>query len=221
MLPISRVTRSKEEARASYNRISTWYDVLAGRFEKKYRDTGLHMLDPQKGETALEIGFGTGDSMVALARSVGSEGRVFGIDISDGMITLARSKLRAAGLSDRVALMCGDGAHLPYGAEFFDILFMSFTLELFDTPEIPVVLHECRRVLKNGGRVCVVAMAKKDRSGFMIRLYEWLHRKFPDYADCRPIYPQEALKDAGFNIVTKKDLPMWGLPVEIVLARKP
>jgi hypothetical protein len=31
----------------------------------------------------------------------------------------------------------------------------------------------------------------------------------------------EALKDAGFNIVTEKDLPMWGLPVEIVLARKP
>jgi len=217
---ISRVTRPKEKAKASYDKMSKWYDAVAGPFEKKYRDAGLQKLSAKEGEIVLEIGFGTGHSILALAQLVGNSGEVYGIDISEEMLNIALSRVKEAGLSGRVKLKCGDAARLPFEANFFDAIFMSFALELFDTPEIPIVLRECQRVLPSGGRICVVAMSKKGKAGVMTRLYEWAHRKFPNYVDCRPIFVQKALEDAKFRILDAGGMSMWGLPVGIVVAKK-
>ena len=218
---ISRVTRPKEEAKASYDKMSKWYDIVTGPFEKKYRDAGLQKLGAKEGEIVLEIGFGTGHCILALAQLVGNSGQVYGIDISEEMLNIALLRVKEAGLSERVKLRCGDAAKLPFEANFFDAIFVSFTLELFDTPEIPTVLHECQRVLPtSNGRICVVAMSKKGRASVMTRLYEWAHRKFPNYVDCRPIFVQKALEDAQFQVLDVTEMSMWGLPVEIVVAKK-
>lgn len=218
---IKRVNRSKEDARASYNRLSRWYDVIAGSTEKKYRDRGLEKLSAQPGERILEIGFGTGHCLVTLAQAVGPSGRVIGVDISDGMLAIARDRLQSEGLGERVNLHLGDAAKLDFiEAGSLDGVFMSFTLELFDNPEIPRVLQECHRILKPGGRLAVVSMTKTDPPGVAVRMYEWFHEKVPNYADCRPIFARQAIEQVGFSIQDVVVSSMWGLPVEIVLGKK-
>jgi len=169
------VIRSKEEARQLYNRISRLYDCLAGTFEHKYRQMALENLAIQAGETVLEIGFGTGHCLRKIAQAVGSSGRVYGVDISPAMLEVAEKRLKKAVLMDRVELYCGDAAELPYDNETFDAVFMSFTLELFDTPEIPKVLEQIKRVLRPGGRLGVVSMSKDNGESIILKLYEWTH----------------------------------------------
>jgi demethylmenaquinone methyltransferase/2-methoxy-6-polyprenyl-1,4-benzoquinol methylase len=214
---ISRVTRSKESARRSYDRMSRWYDAFAGS-EKKFADLGLALLDVQSGEQALEIGYGTGYALVRLAEAVGESGKVHGIDLSEGMRRAAEARLAKAGLYQRADLRLGDAASLPYPDSSFDAIFLCFTLELFDTPEIPLVLGESRRVLRDGGRVCVVSLLKEDTR--IVRLYEWFHQRMPETVDCRPIHPELALVAQGFTIQATRVKKMWGLPVQIVMGRK-
>lgn len=215
---ISRVHRSKEEAKTSYNQLSRWYDLVSGSSEKKYRDLGLKKLKATSGEQILEIGYGTGHCMLTLAQAVGSSGKVCGIDLSEGMRAISQARINEAGLSERVDLRIGDATFLPFEVNRFDAVFTSFTLELFDTPEIPLVLKQCRQVLRPGGRIVVVCLAKK--AGVAVDIYEWFHEKMPTAVDCRPILAQSDLIEAGFSIREVDSLLMWGLPVEIILAAK-
>ncbi len=217
---VSRVTRSKREAQAAYDRISRWYDLLEGAWEEKPRKAGLKKLAVQEGEIALEVGAGPGHSLKNIARTVGALGKAYDLDLSPRMLALTRSRLRAAGLLERAVLHCGDAVRMPYEAAFFDAIFISFVLELFDTPEIPEVLAESRRVLRTGGRLCVVSLSKASGLDWMRRWYEWGHRRFPKFLDCRPIFVRKVVEDAGFATDEVVRTSLWGLGIEIVLARK-
>jgi ubiquinone/menaquinone biosynthesis C-methylase UbiE len=288
---IERVPRTEQEAADSYTRLSKWYDRFGGS-EEPHIAEGLRLLNVQPGERVLEVGFGTGRSLIVLARAVGAAGRVVGIDLSPGMIAVAREQLRralscpsalvghpssptanrterdtgspprfaargndatapscpnalvghpagptanrterdtgfpprfAARGNDTVILNRGSALHLPYAAASFDAVFSSFTLDLIDTPDIPQVLSEMRRVLKPGGRVGLVSMSKACAGnvavGGVVKVYERFHRWLPKLIDCRPIYLQSAVESAGLQCEVHETRAMWGIPVEIVVAK--
>jgi len=212
-----------QTSRQFYDRISGAYDAIADGGEHKARERGLQVLNVQPGEQVLEIGYGTGHSLVALAGAVGVSGHVDGIDISEGMRSVATKRIADAGLGDRVQLQVGEVPPLPYDSERFDAVSLSFTLELFPLEVIPKVLAEIRRVLKDGGRVGVVSMATVKPGAHDSSLeitYKWMHRHFPHIVDCQPIAAEHLIEDSGLTIQHQERLSLFTMPVAVVVAGK-
>lgn len=213
-----------DAARAFYDRISRVYDGLADADEHESRERGLELLAPTDGEHILEVGFGTGQALVSLARAVGPAGGVSGIDASEGMAQVARRRLEDAGLVDRVELRVDAAPPLPWPDSCFDAVTMSFTLELFPDGVIPELLAETRRVLRPGGRLGVVSMAVSppgERESALTHTYKWLHRHFPHIVDCRPIDAPAGIRAAGFDLRQVIEMSIWTLPVVALLAARP
>ena len=213
---ILRVFQTKTQTKSFYDRISTVYDVLAEGAEEPVRSAALDKLAARPGETVLEVGFGTGHSLKVMASAVGPHGCVIGLDLSEGMADRARATLANHSVLQSVGLVCGDGAQMPLRDAMVDAISMTFTLELFDTPEIPVVLAECRRVLKRSGRMVIASLAK-DEHDLGSNVMEWTHLHFPNFANCRPIFVRRPVVSAGFVIHNVERARIW-LPVDIVLA---
>lgn len=218
MLPVS---RTKAEAKRFYDRISRIYGWMTGAFERKHGEKALELLSIRDGETILEIGPGSGHCFERMVRLVGDGGSCCGVDISTGMLEVTRDRLLRSGLAAGAGLYCADAARLPFRDNSFDAILMAFTLELFDTPEIPQVLRETMRVLKPGGRTAVISLSKEGKASTAMKLYEWAHRKWPRYADCRPIYVEGSMTGCGYVVASRRRARMAGLPLDTVLAIKP
>ncbi len=209
---------TREQTQKNYDRLSRWYDRLASK-EKAFTELGLQMLAVKEGERVLEIGFGTGHALAALAQRTGDAGLAAGVELSQGMIAQARKRKQAEGRGRGAQMLQGDAVHLPFPRAAFDAIFLSFTLELFADEEIPLVLGECRRALRPGGRVGVVCMAEGNT--LACRLYEWGHARWPALLDCRPIAARIWLERGGFSLQAAATKAAWGLPIEILLGVAP
>lgn len=213
---------AREQTRQNYDRMSRWYDLFAAS-EKKFTEASLKLLGVRAGECVLEIGFGTGHSLVKLAGQAGESGLVTGVELSPGMIEVARKRMypfehkQTESPKGSAIIIRGDGTLLPFANNSFDAAFLSFTLELFSNAEIQIVLKECKRVLKREGRLGVVSLANRDV--LACRLYQWGHERWPALLDCRPIDLRKSLETGGFRVQAAKFQSMWGLPVEIALGK--
>lgn len=215
------ILRVDGEIKKTYGKLSKIYATLEGRFEKKLRERGLKFLDIQKGEVVLEIGFGTGFTLVEMAKAVGETGKVYGMDVTPEMVQIARERLKKKEVAIRVELSEADARNMPYEDNKFDAVYMSGVLELFDTPDIPKVLAEVKRVLKPNGRLEVVSIEKENHeNSIFLRFYEWMHKKLPKYASCRPIYVEDSIRDAGYKILRTDEIVLGRLfPMKFVIAK--
>lgn len=218
MTSIAPVRRSKADARRTYNRRSRGYERIEGRFERRARRTGEALLAVQPGERVLEIGSGPGESLATFSNATGTVGQVIGLDIAPKMHDVATARLRDTNVLRVASLVLADGAALPFRDGTFDAVFSSFTFELFDTPELSVVLREVRRVLRRGGRVAVVSLAATEPPAIMERAYLVAHRLMPRLADCRPIPLTSLMQEAGFGITACRRCDIVGIPVESAVA---
>lgn len=116
-------------------------------------DTMKHM-NVQPNQTALDLCCGTADWTIAIAKKTGKGSKVFGLDFSEGMLSVGKEKVRKEGLSDYVTLIHGNAMDLPFENNTFDFVTIGFGLR--NVPDYLTVLKEMNRVLKPGGMaVCL------------------------------------------------------------------
>jgi arsenite methyltransferase len=106
----------------------------------------------QPGETVLDLGSGGGIDVLLSARRVGSTGKVYGLDMTDEMLELARANQAQAGITN-VEFLKGDIEQIPLPNESVDLIISNCVINL--SPDKDLVLAEAFRVLKSGGRLAV------------------------------------------------------------------
>ncbi|MCA6276005.1 methyltransferase domain-containing protein [Phenylobacterium sp.] len=147
---------ANEAQEAYWNDVAgrTWA-ALQDRIDRQIRPLGLAAMDrlaPAAGETVIDIGCGCGDTSLELARRVGPEGEVLGLDISAPMLEVARRRAEAAG-AEGLEFRQADAqvAALPGGR---DAAFSRFGVMFFADPT--AAFRNIRHSLRPGGRLAFV-----------------------------------------------------------------
>ena len=137
----------------SYDTVTGSYDHFVSRYSGGYVEHISTLAKIGTGDRVLDVGTGTGIMALHAASRVGESGRVTGIDLSEGMLALARANAAQARLGERVEFRRMDAEHLEVDAASFDAVVSLFALRHFPNPD--AALGQMHRALRPGGRLVV------------------------------------------------------------------
>jgi ubiquinone/menaquinone biosynthesis C-methylase UbiE len=181
------------------------YDAWFCGLHRRVAARLVELARPRPGEVCLDVGCGTGLVANGLAEAVGEEGQVSGLDVSEGMLTLARARA----LANTTFHQASAEPHLPFRDGTFDLVTFCDSLAYMSDPGR--ALEEARRVLRPAGRI---ALALRWRSldtaaqELFFRFLDELTRDhpvvIPQPRDSRgllgePPVIREVLRQAGFR----------------------
>ena len=173
------------------------------------RQATLRALGLRRGEVVVDVGCGPGFLAGEMAAVVAPTGHVFGTDISDAMLELAKRNCSRAATS--VSFQVADAAELPFPAGSFDVAVSTQVLEY--VKDVDACIAEMHRVLKPGGRALIVdtdwdsiVWSTSDRARMTRILAAW------DEHCVDPHLPgtlSSRLKRAGFNLIARELIPIF------------
>ncbi len=158
MKPYNRDNSSKsEEVKEMFDNIAPEYDrlnhILSVQIDKVWRRRVVKIVDRFKPTVVLDLATGTGDLAIAMARRI--EGcKIIGIDLSEGMLAVAKEKVNALGLAHRVDLKCGVAESIALAQGSVDVVTVAFGVRNFG--DLERGLREMARVTRSGGHIVVL-----------------------------------------------------------------
>lgn len=187
----------KESLTRSYSKQSTLYDArrsmsVSARF---FFDVAYRTIDEMIGATNertvhVDVPVGTARFLCYL-RDQGRAHRMFGFDLSPGMLHASREKISER--SQQLALTQSDAFHLPLADDSVDILTSMRFFHLMPRRFWPPLLDEMRRVLRPGGFL-IAEMRNPLRGGAVARAVEWRDQWFRGARPHAYVWPHEVAK---------------------------
>jgi SAM-dependent methyltransferase len=132
-----------------------WVDSqqLLDRLLQPFEDALMDAIRGGSGSRLLDVGCGTGSTTLAAARLLGEKGRCTGIDISEPMLALARTRAESEHTS--AEFICADAQTYGFDANSFDTIISRFGVMFFD--DSTAAFANLRRASTKGARLCFIA----------------------------------------------------------------
>jgi demethylmenaquinone methyltransferase/2-methoxy-6-polyprenyl-1,4-benzoquinol methylase len=173
----------KEQVRNMFNHIAGRYDfmnrLLTMRIDVLWRRKAVRMVKPYPHDSILDIGTGTGDFAIEMARIL-SPKKVIGIDIAEVMLEIGRKKIHAKGLDKIVEMQEADSEALPFADNSFDVTSSAFGVRNFE--DLEKGLSEMLRVLKPGGTILILEASNPKNMPFKGLYTAYMQRICPAIA---------------------------------------
>ncbi len=152
----------KEGIQKLFDSIAPEYDklnhILSMDIDKTWRKRAVkQIVDVKTPLKILDIACGTGDFAIETAKHCPDGSRITGIDISEGMLEIGKTKVEEAGLGEIITLESGDCADIQYADATFDRVTIAFGIRNFEDKE--KCLKEVFRVLKPGGKLIILELS--------------------------------------------------------------
>ena len=127
--------------------------VISLGIDQKWRKKGVQLVAEIKPASILDIATGTGDLAIQFAERISAK-KIIGLDLSEGMLSVARKKVAGNTLYKNVEFTKGDSEALPFEKNSFDAITVSFGIRNFE--HLEKGLEEIFRVLKPKGRFVIL-----------------------------------------------------------------